>query len=116
MMTEISTEKLEEVYSSKDVEVVDIREERQYSQTEGKKIPGSRLIPFSKLHNSIDEIDFKKHVYFICRHGNSSLKAVRLAEAFEESDNSEEIASVAGGYLEWTGPTEDIIRKKPICQ
>lgn len=110
-MSEITIDEFEKIYNSEDVEIIDIREENQLSQTDYGIIPGSKHIPYSDLINNLDKIDYNKNkIFIICRHGNSSLKAVRLLKSYEKSHSN--IYSVKGGYLEWDGK---LCRIKSIC-
>jgi rhodanese-related sulfurtransferase len=76
-MNEISLEEFNEIYnSSTSLEIIDIREKEQLEQTDYKIIPKSKHIPYSKLTNSLDDIDYSKdYIFIICRHGNSSIKS-----------------------------------------
>lgn len=111
MVNKASTEDLEEKYKKRNIEVIDIREEEELSQTNKKVIPNSKHIPYSKLTQELDKINYKEEIYIICRHGNSSIMAARLLKSYEEAENSE-IYSVEQGYLGWEGKLK---KKKTVC-
>ena len=110
MVRKITPEELEEK-DLEEVEVIDIRKEHELNQTNGLMIPNSKHIPYSELTSRLDEIEFKDEVFVICRHGNSSIMAVRLLDSYEGSSGSD-VYNVTGGYLEWEDEMVDPILSK----
>lgn len=101
MVEEISTDELEEKLG--EAQVIDVREEDELAQTDGRAVPGSLHVPMSRLPTEMDEHDWEDEIYIICRHGNSSLQAARLLRAYEGVSSDATVASVAGGYLDYEG-------------
>ncbi len=68
MIKEISAKDFKEKYLKdlENLELIDVREPEEFSQI---KIKWSKLIPISELWNSLDKINWKKDVIFICRTG-----------------------------------------------
>ena len=70
MYTEISSKELEIlIKNSADIELIDVREQREWAQI---RIPGAKLIPLSSIEFRIADIDFSKPVYVFCRTGGRS--------------------------------------------
>ena len=101
MVEEISTDDLEDRLG--EVQVLDIREETELAQTEGRVVPGSIHVPMSRLPTEMDQHDWEDEICVICRHGNSSIQAVRLLRAYEGVPEDATVVSVAGGYLDYDG-------------
>jgi len=103
MVEEISTDELEERLNEEGVQVVDVREEHETSQTDEGFVPEAVHIPMSCLPVEMDSHDWSDEIYVICRHGNSSIQAARLLAAYEGVSSNATVASVAGGYLDYEG-------------
>ena len=103
MVEEISADELEAKLNQEGVQVVDVREENEVSQTDGGFVPGAEHVPMSRLPVEMDEHDWSDEIYVICRHGNSSVQAARLLISYEGVSGDAVVASVAGGYLDWEG-------------
>ena len=103
MVEEIPAEELEAKLDEEGVQVVDVREESEVSQTDGGFVPEAKHVPMSRLPVEMDEHDWSDEIYVICRHGNSSVQAVRLLLSYEGVPEDAKVASVAGGYLDWEG-------------
>jgi len=103
MVEEISADELEAKLKEEGVQVIDVREENEVSQTDGGFVPGAEHVPMSRLPVEMDEHDWSEEIYIICRHGNSSVQAARLLLSYEGVSGDAVVASVAGGYLDWEG-------------
>jgi rhodanese-related sulfurtransferase len=57
----------------------------------------------SRLPTEMDQHDWEDEICVICRHGNSSMQAVRLLRAYEGVPEDATVVSVAGGYLDYDG-------------
>ncbi|MCX2818603.1 rhodanese-like domain-containing protein [Haladaptatus sp. F3-133] len=101
MVEEISADELEERLG--DAQVLDVREEHELAQTEGRVVPGSTHVPMSRLPAEMDDHDWEDEICVICRHGNSSVQAVRLLMSYEGVPDDGTVVSVAGGYLDYDG-------------
>ncbi len=111
MVEEITTDELESKLDDEDVQILDIREQMEVSQTEGGFVPGAEHLPMSRLPMEMNQRDWSDEIYVICRHGNSSLQAARLLLAYEGVSDDARVASVAGGYLDWDGDLDyDVAR------
>ncbi|MDY6779400.1 MAG: rhodanese-like domain-containing protein [Halobacteria archaeon] len=111
MVDEISTEELRRRLGDDGVQVVDIREEHETSQTDDRFVPDAVHIPMSRLTMELSEHDWSDEIYIICRHGNSSIQAARLLKAYEGVSDDATVASVAGGYLDWEWEDELVSRE-----
>jgi rhodanese-related sulfurtransferase len=108
MVEEISADEFEE--SLGEAQVVDVREDHELAQTEGRVVPGSLHVPMSRLPAEMDTHDWDDEIHVICRHGNSSIQAARLLMSYEGVPEDATVVSVAGGYLEYDGelvPSEE---------
>lgn len=103
MVEEIGTEELRERLDEEGVQVVDVREEHETSQTDDGFVPGAIHVPMSRLPVEMDNHNWTDEIYVICRHGNSSIQAARLLAAYEGVSSDATVASVEGGYLDWEG-------------
>lgn len=57
------------VQEGADIEIIDVRETQEYAMI---RVPGSKLIPQGQIPVRLDEIDFSKPVYLLCRTGGRS--------------------------------------------
>jgi len=101
MVEEISADELEDRLG--EAQVVDVREEHELAQTEGRVVPGSKHVPMSRLPAEMDQHDWEDEICIICRHGNSSVQAARLLMSYEGVSEDATVVSVAGGYLDYDG-------------
>jgi rhodanese-related sulfurtransferase len=101
MVEEISADELEDRLG--EAQVLDVREDSELAQTEGRVVPGSLHVPMSRLPAEMDDHDWSDEIYIICRHGNSSIQAARLLMSYEGVPADATVASVAGGYLDYDG-------------
>lgn len=100
MVEEVSPEELKgKLDAGEDVQVVDIRSEREFRRGH---IPGAENVPFAEFARSVDEREWRERVVLACPVGQSSRQACRLLEAYEGIDSEETcIANLTGGYRAW---------------
>lgn len=79
--------------------LIDVREDEEFASG---RIPGSRLVPLSRLPLVWREMDPDQEMILICRSGNRSRQACEYLslKGFTRLYNME------GGLLEWTGDLE----------
>jgi sulfur dioxygenase len=80
----------------RDIQVVDVREPQEYSDTLGH-IHGSRLLPLSELAAHASELDPERPVVTVCRSGARSAQATVLLN----KAGFKAVANLAGGMLRW---------------
>ena len=83
-----------ELLSSQDVDVVDVRDERDWV---AGHIPGSRVIPLDTLRTDPEAMLAHKPILFVCARGVRSLTAAKLAERL----GFEHVYSLDGGTTAW---------------
>lgn len=104
MVDEIEPAALRELLESgDDVRVVDIRGTTAF---EAGHIPGSEHVPMDRLPAKIGRFDGADHVVTVCPHGEASVQAGRLIQAYEGTETTR-VESLAGGLSAWEGPLED---------
>jgi rhodanese-related sulfurtransferase len=86
-VNEITKEELKRLLqnSPEKPEIIDVRESDEY---EVIRLKNSKLIPMSEFQNRMDEIDWKKEVIFLCRHGIRSAKIAELAVSHGKNGRS----------------------------
>ena len=77
-----------------DVEIVDVREPREWS---GGHLPGARLVPLDQLRAAPDASLTRDGIIFVCAAGVRSQTAARLAEA----RGLRKVYSLTGGTRGW---------------
>lgn len=90
-----------------ELDVIDIRTPQEFRDG---CVPGAVNIPFGELTSRLGEREWGDEVVVVCRHGNSSVQAARLIEAYEGAGD-ELVASMEGGYLDWDYRLEEPARK-----
>ena len=103
MVEEISTDEVAEKVGDESVQIVDIRNAHQFASGH---IPGAINIPFQRLPREIPEHDWGEDIVVACPIGQSSIQAARLIESFEGVSADARVASMAGGYEEWSEELE----------
>lgn len=103
MVEEISTDEVEEKLDDESVQIVDIRNEHQFATGH---IPGAINIPLHRLSKEIANYDWGEEIVVACPIGQSSIQAARLIESYEGVNTNSRVASMAGGYEEWSGELE----------
>lgn len=96
-MQTISTKKLEELLNTKDINLLDVREDYEYNQGH---IDQAKLFPLSTISEAIESLDLNKKYYLICRSGKRSARAAEIMER-----NNFDVVNVEGGMLNWSGKT-----------
>ena len=81
-----------------DVQVVDIRSEREYEQGH---VPGAVNVPMSRFASEIERHDWGDDVVVACPIGESSIQAARLLQSYEGVPDDARVASLEGGYRGW---------------
>jgi len=90
---EVAPERLADLLSAGEVELVDVRTPSEY---EAGHIAGARHIPFGELSTRAHEIDPTRPVVLYCRSGGRSAAAT---QAFQAS--GWEAQTLSGGIVEW---------------
>ena len=103
MVEEISTDEVEEKLDDDNVQIVDIRNEHHFA---AGHIPGAINIPLHRLPREIPEYDWGEEIVVACPIGQSSIQAARLIGSYEGVTADARVASMAGGYEEWSGDLE----------
>lgn len=102
MADEIDADTLEDLLATdEDVHVVDVRPTVTF---ETGYIPGSENVPFERLLDAIDTVDWGNRVVFVCPYGERSRQAAELLGAYEGLDPETEVYNLADGLLGWKGP------------
>lgn len=99
MVEELSPETVKKRIEDSDAQVVDIRPPAQFEQGH---IPGAINIPMSQLPATVDSVDWGDEVVCACPIGQSSIQAAKLIQSFEGVDDDASVASMEGGYREWS--------------
>ncbi len=95
MVATISPREAAEIISSADVDVVDVRDEREWSTGH---IANARLVPLDQLRADPEHaLPRRESIIFICARGVRSLTAAKLAERLGFS----KLYSVDGGTAGW---------------
>jgi rhodanese-related sulfurtransferase len=74
--------------------VIDVREPMEYI---GGHVPGSQLVPMSRITGYVDRLPRDQEVYVICQSGNRSASMASLLERFGVL-----AISVDGGVSAWS--------------
>lgn len=99
MVEEESPESLHErIEAGDDVQVVDIRSEREYAQGH---VPGALHVPMSRFASEIEDHDWGEDIVVACPIGESSIQAARLLGSYEGVPDEARVASLEGGYRAW---------------
>lgn len=100
MSEEIDPERVKEkIDAGEDVQIVDIRSADEY---ERGHLPGAINIPFVHLPREIDRHSWGDDVVVVCPVGESSIQAARLIESYEGVPEDAHVASMRGGYADWS--------------
>lgn len=89
---------LHERFEEDDVQVIDIRPERTFRRGH---VPGAINVPFPRLPERVEAIDWGEDIVVVCPKGESSLQAARMLESYEGVDADARVANLEGGYREW---------------
>lgn len=99
MVEEMTAAELHErLQNGSDVEVIDVRPEIAFRRGH---VPGAVNVPISRFARAVDEREWGRQIVVVCPHGESSLQAARLLEAYEGVADDAMVANLVGGYAEW---------------
>lgn len=99
MVDEESPESLHErIEAGDEVQVVDIRSEREYAQGH---VPGALNVPMGRFASEIEDHDWGEDIVVACPIGESSIQAARLLGSYEGVPDEARVASLEGGYRAW---------------
>lgn len=84
-----------------DVHVVDVRAPPAFDRG---AIPGSENVPFERIIDGIEYVDWGRRVVFVCPYGERSRQSAELLSAFEGVGDEVEIFNLKGGLMAWDGP------------
>jgi thiosulfate/3-mercaptopyruvate sulfurtransferase len=99
MVEELSAARLHErIEAGEEIQVVDVRSEHAYRRGH---IPGAENVPIHRFTEAIEDHDWADEIVVACPHGESSLQAARLLEAYEETDDDTRVLNLADGYDGW---------------
>ncbi|MEZ3165079.1 rhodanese-like domain-containing protein [Halorubrum miltondacostae] len=100
MVEELTPQEVNERVQSGDLRVIDTRPPEEY---ETGHIPGSINVPLNDLPSRVPDIDWDDtDVVCACPVGESSKQAAMLISSYEGVEDDVVVASMAGGYEEWT--------------
>jgi rhodanese-related sulfurtransferase len=96
MVEDITPDELHgKIADGEDVQVVDIRAEPAYRRGH---VPGAINVPFHAFPRRIETVDWGEEIVCVCPHGESSVQAARLLEAYEGVDADADVKNLEGGY------------------
>ena len=99
MVEEISVEALHRrLEDGEDVQVIDVRPERVFRRGH---IPGSVNVPITSFSRAVAEREWSEDIVVVCPHGESSLQAARLLEAYEGVADDASVANLTEGLAAW---------------
>jgi rhodanese-related sulfurtransferase len=99
MVDEITADELHERIETGDpVQVIDVRSEPAYRRGH---IPDAENVPLTRFTDAIEDREWNDEIVVACPHGESSLQAARLLEAYEGTDEGTRIANLVDGYDGW---------------
>ncbi|MFW6152931.1 MAG: rhodanese-like domain-containing protein [Halobacteriota archaeon] len=102
MADEIDADTLQRLLASdEDVVVVDVRPAVTFATGH---IPGSENVPFERLLDELDTVDWGERVVFVCPYGERSRQAAELVGAYEGLEPGTEVYNLTDGLLGWDGP------------
>ncbi|MWV64837.1 rhodanese-like domain-containing protein [Halorubrum sp. JWXQ-INN 858] len=105
MVEELTPAEVHERVQNGTVRVVDTRPEPAF---ERGHVPGAINVPLTELPARVGEIEWDDtDVVCACPLGKSSIQAAKLIGSYEGVDDGVTVASMAGGYREWTFDLED---------
>ena len=82
--------------STRDLNIVDVRQPKEYEQGH---IPGSRLVPLPELGDRLDELDPEQSTLLYCATGMRSSSAARILAG----QGYKTVYNLAGGFKAWNG-------------
>lgn len=104
MVEEMTAEELHARLAEGDaVQVIDVRPERAFRRGH---VPGAENVPITRFARAVADHEWSEEIVLICPHGESSLQAARLLEAYEGVSEDAWIANVSDGYAGWAHELE----------
>jgi rhodanese-related sulfurtransferase/transcriptional regulator with XRE-family HTH domain len=94
MSQSLSPQELEAFSAAGDVDIVDVRNPREWSEGH---VPGARLVPLDELRADLEKAALRSPVVFVCAKGARSATAAELAEARGHKN----VYTLDGGTLAW---------------
>ena len=94
MIQSLTPQQAQDLVSHGDVEIVDVREPREWS---GGHLPGARLVPLDRLRAAPEAALPRDGILFVCAAGVRSQTAARLAEALGLT----KVYNLLGGTRGW---------------
>jgi len=99
MVEETSADELHaRLENGADVQVIDVRPEREFHRGH---VPGAENVPITRFARAVADHEWGDEIVVVCPHGESSLQAARLLEAYEGVPEDARIANLSGGYRDW---------------
>jgi len=99
MVEDITPAELNErLEAGEEVQVVDIRQRPEYEEGH---IPGAINLPFPRLPQEMESVDWDDEIVVACPIGQSSRQAARLIQSYEGVDDEARVANLEGGYRDW---------------
>lgn len=93
-MESITTQDLKQLLATKEIHLLDVREEDEYAESH---IHQAQLVPLSSFPDVLTSLDAKEKYYLICRSGRRSKQAGMIMEF----NNFNDVTNVEGGMLAW---------------
>lgn len=81
-----------------DVQVIDVRAPAAFARGH---VPGAENVPIHRFARAVQEREWGHDIVVVCPHGESSLQAARLLEAYEGVPDDAVVANLVGGYAAW---------------
>ncbi len=85
-------------------QVIDIRHPTAYAHGH---IPSAENVPFPTLIQEIGSVSWAEQIVVVCPHGESSMQAAQLIDAYAGVSDDAVVLNLTGGYAEWSGTLED---------
>ena len=105
-MQEITaTELKQQLDEGRDVQIIDVREEKEYAVA---RIPNSTLIPLGQILNRMSEIDPSRETVVHCKMGGRSAKAI---EALTRAGYPGKLKNLKGGITAWSNEVDPSVPK-----
>ena len=103
MVATISAREAADIISSGEVDVVDVRDENEWS---AGHIPNARPVPLDKLREDPEKALSRDSIIFVCAKGVRSLTAAKIAERLGFS----KLYNVDGGTASWVKAGLPLVR------
>jgi len=84
---------------SNPISIIDVREPSEFA---GGHIVKARNIPLGQLAGKLKELPKNSEIVFVCRSGNRSMQAAKIAQKQGYSS----VFNLVGGMSRWTGPVK----------